>query len=59
MMASGWTVVLDVGKTLAKATLWNEARESSRSGSVRTNARQWAATPTLDAAGIERGSRGL
>src|SRR5271156_3886102 len=26
-MASGWTVVLDVGKTLAKATLWDEAGE--------------------------------
>jgi len=23
-MAGGWTVVLDVGKTLSKATLWDE-----------------------------------
>src|SRR5258705_12907787 len=23
-MSGGWTIVLDVGKTLSKATLWNE-----------------------------------
>jgi sugar (pentulose or hexulose) kinase len=54
MMATGWTIVLDLGKSLSKATLWDEAgrcmtertRPNSRLGGV--------AGRTLDALGTER-----
>jgi sugar (pentulose or hexulose) kinase len=52
-MALGWTIVLDVGKTLAKATLWNEACECV---AVRTrpNGRpEIGGTPALDIFGID------
>jgi sugar (pentulose or hexulose) kinase len=52
-MANGWTVVLDVGKTLAKATLWNEARECVAQR-IRPNDRTpVGSNATLDAAGVE------
>jgi sugar (pentulose or hexulose) kinase len=52
-MAAGWTIVLDVGKTLSKATLWDEggicvARRS------RPNRRPSGGGMRLDTAGIER-----
>src|SRR5258708_28980192 len=59
LMASGWTVVLDVGKTLAKATLWNEAR-TCVAQRIRPNERALVgSSPTLDAVGIERWVEGI
>jgi sugar (pentulose or hexulose) kinase len=53
-MASGWTIVLDVGKTLSKATLWDEAGHCIAQRS-RPNQRPSSGTSlTLDAGGIER-----
>jgi sugar (pentulose or hexulose) kinase len=53
-MANGWTVVLDVGKTLSKASLWNE-RGGFETVRSRPNHRLTAgASFTLDFAGIER-----
>jgi sugar (pentulose or hexulose) kinase len=53
-MTIAWTVVLDVGKTLAKATLWNEARECVAER-IRPNERASAGKMcTLDAVGIEQ-----
>jgi sugar (pentulose or hexulose) kinase len=52
-MASGWTVVLDVGKTLAKATLWNEARECVAQRARPNERAIGGGITTLDATGIE------
>jgi len=53
-MTGGWTVVLDVGKTLSKATLWDDAGICVAHRS-RLNPRLSAENNlTLDAAGIER-----
>jgi sugar (pentulose or hexulose) kinase len=52
-MSVGWTVVLDVGKTLAKATLWNEACDCV---AMRTRPNGHAGidgTPALDILGID------
>lgn len=51
-MLRGWTVVLDVGKTLAKATLWDEAGACVANRS-RPN-RLASGGLTLDVDGIER-----
>lgn len=58
-MATGWTIVLDIGKTISKASLWDE-------GSVcvaqraRPNPRLSAGISlTLDAAGIQRWLQGV
>jgi sugar (pentulose or hexulose) kinase len=58
-MASGWTVVLDVGKTHSKATLWNDtgncvARQTRPNCPVNTGN-----SLGLDTAGIERWLRGV
>jgi len=57
-MANGWTVVLDVGKTLAKATLWDEqgARVAQR---LRPNQQLLVGGPALDVDGIERWLEGI
>lgn len=52
-MASGWTIVLDVGKSLSKATLWDEAGRCVAHRS-RANRRPAAGGLTLDASGIEQ-----
>ena len=52
-MGTGWTIVLDVGKTLSKATLWNEAGQLAASRSrpnLRVHTDEY---PSLDTAGIE------
>src|SRR5271154_6930126 len=53
MMAGGWIIVLDIGKTLAKATLWNEAGECVAQHSRLNQRRASAPVPSLDVAGIE------
>jgi sugar (pentulose or hexulose) kinase len=58
-MASGWTVVLDVGKTHSKATLWNDtgrcmARRTRQNSPVNTDN-----ILNLDTSGIARWLRGV
>jgi sugar (pentulose or hexulose) kinase len=58
-MTGGWTVVLDVGKTHSKATLWNDtgncvARRTRANSQVNTGS-----SLNLDTAGIERWLRGV
>jgi sugar (pentulose or hexulose) kinase len=58
MMAGGWTIVLDIGKTLSKATLWDEAG-ICMAQRTRPNPRLSDGNSlTLDAAGIEKWLRG-
>jgi hypothetical protein len=58
-MAGGWTIVLDVGKTHSKATLWNDAGDCI-ARRVRSNPRvNIGESLTLDTAGIERWLRGV
>jgi sugar (pentulose or hexulose) kinase len=52
-MALGWTIVLDVGKTLAKATLWNEACECVALRTHPNGRPDIGGTPALDFLGIE------
>jgi sugar (pentulose or hexulose) kinase len=55
----GWTIVLDVGKTLSKATLWDE-RGALRERRSRPNAAAAAdGYSALDAAGIEMWLEGV
>jgi sugar (pentulose or hexulose) kinase len=54
MMAAGWTIVLDVGKTHSKATLWNEAGMCVDRRSRPNQQPNSGGGLTLDAAGIER-----
>jgi sugar (pentulose or hexulose) kinase len=51
-MADGWTVVLDVGKTLAKATLW-DGQGLCVAQRSRPNRQPAGGVPILDAGGIE------
>jgi sugar (pentulose or hexulose) kinase len=53
MMATGWTIVLDLGKSFSKATLWNEA-DRCMAERTRPNSRLGSAGGTLDVLGIER-----
>jgi sugar (pentulose or hexulose) kinase len=54
MMASGWTIVLDIGKTLSKATLWDEEGRCAAQRS-RPNQRLVSGNRlTLDVVGIEK-----
>src|SRR5277367_1885836 len=58
-MTGGWTIVLDVGKTHSKSTLWNDtgncvARRARPNPQVNTGN-----SHTLDTAGIERWLRGV
>jgi sugar (pentulose or hexulose) kinase len=53
MMENGWTVVVDVGKTLAKATLWNGEGNCVASRSRPNRQPNAGGSPTLDVAGIE------
>ena len=58
-MASGWTIVLDVGKSLSKATLWDEGGVC-RAQRSRPNQRLTSGLAlTLDAAGIEYWLEGI
>jgi sugar (pentulose or hexulose) kinase len=53
-MADGWTIALDIGKTLSKATLWDEAGVGVAQR-ARSNPRVNSGNSlTLDAEGIER-----
>jgi sugar (pentulose or hexulose) kinase len=53
-MASGWTIVLDVGKSLSKLTLWNEAGVLVAHRSRQNRRSAGGGDPDLDAAGIEQ-----
>jgi sugar (pentulose or hexulose) kinase len=53
-MAGGWTIVLDVGKSLSKATLWDEAGNSVAHRSRPNRRPMDGGNLTLDAAGIEQ-----
>ena len=58
-MAGGWTIVLDVGKTHSKATLWDEAGDCV-ARRVRPNPRiNTGNSLNLDTTGIERWLRGV
>lgn len=52
-MPSGWTVVLDVGKTLSKASLWDENGNRIASQSRPNQSVIHDGLPVLDAHGIE------
>jgi sugar (pentulose or hexulose) kinase len=59
MTGAGWIVVLDVGKTLAKATLWNEACECVALRTRPNRRLEVDGIPTLDASGIEAWLEGI
>jgi len=52
-MGNGWTVVIDIGKTLAKATLWDEAGKCIANRSRPNRQPTVDGGLTLDVAGIE------
>jgi sugar (pentulose or hexulose) kinase len=52
-MPKGWTVVLDVGKTLSKASLWDESGNRIASRSRPNQSVIYDGVPVLDAHGIE------
>jgi sugar (pentulose or hexulose) kinase len=52
-MASGWTVVLDIGKTHSKAMLWNEAGLCQAQRSYKNQRLSLGSSVILDVAGIE------
>jgi len=54
LVARGWTVVLDVGKTLSKATLWDDAANCIARRSRPNPQVSNGNSLTLDVAGIER-----
>jgi sugar (pentulose or hexulose) kinase len=59
MMASGWTIVLDIGKTLSKASLWDEGG-ACVAQRARPNPRLSAGTSlTLDVTGIQHWMQGV
>jgi sugar (pentulose or hexulose) kinase len=53
-MPGGWTIVLDVGKSLSKASLWDEAGHCVAHRSRRNRRPAGAIGLTLDVAGIEQ-----
>jgi hypothetical protein len=53
-MTSGWTIVLDVGKTLSKATLWDEVGHCVAHRSRPNRKSTGGGSLTLDVAGIEQ-----
>jgi sugar (pentulose or hexulose) kinase len=53
-MMAGWKVVLDVGKTLSKATLWDDAARCVATRLHANQALDSGSCLTLDIAGIER-----
>ena len=59
MTGAGWIVVLDVGKTLAKATLWNEACECVALRTRPNRRLEVGGIPTLDVSGIEAWLEGI
>jgi sugar (pentulose or hexulose) kinase len=52
-MMPGWTIVIDVGKTFAKATLWDDACECVALRSRRNARPRIGGAPALDVSGIE------
>ena len=52
-MADGWTIVLDVGKTFSKASLWDERGVCVRQRSRPNQSLKVGAYQALDAAAIE------
>ncbi len=58
-MTTGWTIVLDVGKTLSKASLWDEAGVCAAQRARANSPENAGAGQTLDTAGIERWLRGV
>src|SRR6266404_1779806 len=59
MMTTGWTIVLDVGKTLSKASLWDEAGVCAAHRARANSLDNAGVSQTLDTAGIERWLRGV
>jgi sugar (pentulose or hexulose) kinase len=53
-MPSGWTIVLDVGKSLSKASLWDEAGHCKAHRSRPNHRRTGTFGLTLDVVGIEQ-----
>jgi len=53
-MPAGWTIVLDVGKSLSKASLWDEARHCVAHRSRPNRKPTGVGDPTLDVTGIEQ-----
>jgi sugar (pentulose or hexulose) kinase len=53
-MTSGWTIVLDVGKTLSKATLWDETGHCIAHRSRPNRRPAGGGSLTLDVVGIEQ-----
>jgi sugar (pentulose or hexulose) kinase len=53
-MPGGWTIVLDVGKSLSKASLWDEAGHCRAHRSRANQPRTGAVGLTLDVVGIEQ-----
>src|SRR5271163_2344577 len=51
---AGWTIVLDVGKTLSKATLWDEAGHCAAQRSRANQRLESGGSLRLDIAGIEQ-----
>ena len=55
----GWTIVLDIGKTLSKATLWDERGQLRQRRSRPNGSAQAVAYSALDVAGIEKWLEGV
>jgi sugar (pentulose or hexulose) kinase len=53
MMAVGWTIVVDIGKTISKATLWDDAGVRVAQRTRQNRGLSPGIGPSLDAAGIE------
>ena len=58
-MGPGWTVVLDVGKTLSKTSLWDEGGRCVARRSRPNQRKNAHGSLTLDIAGIERWLEGV
>jgi sugar (pentulose or hexulose) kinase len=58
-MAGGWTIVLDVGKTLSKATLWDECAVCVAQRSRPNQRSTSGVSVTLDVMGIEQWLAGV
>ena len=58
-MAGGWTIVLDIGKTVSKATLWDEGGACVAQRTRLNSGVSTGNSLTLDATGIERWLQGV
>jgi sugar (pentulose or hexulose) kinase len=52
MMAVGWTIVLDIGKSISKATLWDDGAVCVAQRARQNPRGSAGSSPTLDAVGI-------